>query len=84
MDIITILGLIAGLLTTIAFFPQVIKVWKSRSTKDISLLMYAILTTGIALWIFYGFSISSLPVILANSITLILTAIILIFKMIYK
>jgi MtN3 and saliva related transmembrane protein len=68
----TILGLLAGTLTTIAFLPQVIKTWKSRSAKDLSLGMLAAFSAGVLLWLVYGFLIDSLPIILANAVTLIL------------
>ena len=84
MDFIQILGLIAGSLTTISFLPQVIKTWKSRSTKDISLAMFGIFCLGTLLWLIYGILISSLPMIFANSITLILSAILLYFKFKFK
>ena len=76
-----LLGLIAGLFTTIAFVPQVVKIWKSKHAHDISLAMFAIFSAGVALWIVYGFIIGSLPVILANSVTFALALAILILKL---
>jgi len=84
MKIFTIIGLLAGTLTTIAFLPQVIKTLKLKETKDISLWMYIILCTGVFLWLVYGLLIKDLPIILANGITLILALIILSFKLKYK
>ncbi len=84
MNFVTILGLTAGTLTTYAFLPQLIKAWKSKSTKDISLGMFIILCAGILLWIAYGFSIKSFPVIISNAVTFILCMIILYFKIKYK
>ncbi len=55
MNLITIIGLAAGICTTIAFLPQAVKTWKSKSAKDLSLGMYSILCTGILLWLIYGF-----------------------------
>jgi MtN3 and saliva related transmembrane protein len=80
MDSITLLGLVAGTLTTAAFLPQLVKAWKSRSTKDISLLMYVIICTGILLWLIFGLCIGSLPVIAANAATLLIAIAILILK----
>ncbi len=77
MDSIQILGIVSGTLTTLAFFPQAYKIIKTKQTKDISLLMYSILITGISLWIVYGFMRQDLPVILANCITLIPSGVIL-------
>ncbi|HJU06762.1 MAG TPA: SemiSWEET transporter [Nitrospiraceae bacterium] len=68
----TIVGLLAGTLTTIAFLPQFIKTWKSRSAKDLSLGMFAAYSTGVLLWLVYGFLIDSMPIILTNAVTLIL------------
>lgn len=84
MSTITLLGLVAGTLTTISFIPQVIKVVSTKSTKDISLLMFVIFSTGVLFWTIYGFLINDLPVIIANIITFILAMIILIYKIIFK
>lgn len=84
MDYITVIGLVAGFLTTVSFLPQVIRTWKTKSTKDISFYMFSILTVGIFLWMIYGFLIDSLPVILANAVSLILSAVIMAFKIKYK
>ena len=80
MDNTTLIGLAAGTLTTISFLPQVIKAWKSKSTKDISIGMYTALSVGLLLWIFYGFAINSTPVIFTNVISLILTVLVLLLK----
>lgn len=80
MTLVTLLGLIAGTLTTLSFLPQLLKTWRSRSAKDISSLWLASFATGIFLWLIYGLLINSLPVILSNGITLGLTGIILLFK----
>ncbi len=84
MDSITLLGLTAGTLTTISMVPQAIKIWKTQSAKDISLGMFATLAAGILLWIFYGFSINSLPVIIANVVSFILAFIILSLKIKFR
>jgi MtN3 and saliva related transmembrane protein len=77
---VTILGLLAGILTTVAFIPQVIKTWRSHSTHDISLAMFAIFTAGVFAWLIYGLVIEDLPIIAANSVTLVLAGSILIMK----
>lgn len=76
----TIIGLAAGTLTTIAFLPQVLKTWQSKSAKDISLGMFSTFCTGVFLWIVYGFSVGDLPILLANIVTFILAFTILVFK----
>lgn len=84
MDSYIIIGLVAGFCTTIAFLPQAVKTWKTKSTKDLSLGMYSILCTGILLWLIYGILIRDLPIILTNLATLSLAASILYFKISYK
>ena len=85
MDInyIAVIGLIAGTCTTISFLPQVIKIIKTKETKDISISMYIILATGMFLWLIYGIFIGALPVILANTISFAFATIILILKIRY-
>jgi len=78
------LGLTAGFLTTIAFLPQVVKSWKSKQTKDISLLMFSFSVSGFFLWLVYGILIRNLPLIIANLLTFIFAASILVLKIKYK
>jgi MtN3 and saliva related transmembrane protein len=84
MDFTTLLGLIAGICTTIAFVPQLLKTWRTRSADDISAGMLITFEIGLLLWLVYGLLIGSSPVILANSVTLVLTFIILYFKFRFK
>jgi MtN3 and saliva related transmembrane protein len=67
------LGYAAGFLTTIAYIPQVWKVWSERSAEDISLKMILILSAGLALWCAYGIAVGQWPIILANGISVALT-----------
>ena len=76
-------GLIVGLLTTIAFIPQLAKTWKSKSAKDVSLVMFMTFTTGVLLWLIYGVLIQAPPLIAANVVTLLLAAAILGLKIRY-
>ncbi len=78
------IGFFAAFCTTIAFLPQALKVWKSKSTKDISLLMFIIFTLGVFSWLIYGIILYNWPLILANAVTLTLSAFILSYKIIYK
>jgi MtN3 and saliva related transmembrane protein len=73
--------LAAGFCTTIAFLPQALQTWRTKSAKDLSLGMYSILCTGVLLWLIYGIAISDLPIIIANSVTLALALSILYFKL---
>ncbi len=84
MDFTNLLGLVAGTLTTIAFVPQVVKTWRTRSTRDISLGMFSLFTTGVVLWLVYGIVIGSWPVILANGATLALSITLLTLKLRHK
>ena len=72
-----IIGLIAAVCTTFAFIPQVMKVWKTKQTKDLSLRMYSIMFIGVLLWLVYGIRIDSLSIMLANVVTAILVGTIL-------
>lgn len=74
------IGFIAAVFTTFAYLPQFLKVWKSRSAKDISLKMYTMMCAGVLLWLVYGLRLRSLPIIVANSVTLALTVSILALK----
>lgn len=84
MNFYTLIGLAAGFCTTIAFLPQVIKTWKSKSAKDLSLGMYSVLCTGVLLWLIYGILIHDLPIIITNLVTMVLAASILYFKLSFK
>ncbi len=83
-SLIPMLGFTAGTLTTLAFIPQVIKSWKSKSTQDVSLGMFLVLCTGILLWLTYGFLINNTPLIVANGFSLLLAGSILIMKFRFK
>jgi MtN3 and saliva related transmembrane protein len=80
----TSIGIVAAMLTTTAFAPQAIKAWRSRSTGDVSLGMFVMLTIGIVLWLIYGVMIGDLPLILANAVTLVLAGAILIAKLRFR
>lgn len=84
MNPIQLLGLAAGMLTTIAFLPQVVKTWKSRSAKDLSLGMFLLFCLGVAMWLAYGILVQDIPVIAANMLTLMLASTLLFFKLRFK
>lgn len=84
MELVSILGLIAGGLTSLAFFPQAIKVIKSRDTKSLSLIMYLAFTVGIILWLIYGIVRRDLALFSANIVILGPAVLILFFKMTEK
>lgn len=83
MNTVTVIGLMAATLTSLAFLPQAIKVWRTRSTRDISLIMFSVMTTGIVLWLIYGLLVADLPLICANAVTLPMAAYVLFAKLRY-
>jgi len=76
-----LIGLGAAFCTTVAFLPQVIRAWQTRSTKDLSLSMFLVFTTGISLWLVYGLILHDVPLIAANGTTFVLSGTILYFKL---
>lgn len=83
-DTYELIGLLAAVLTTSAYVPQAYKTWKTKSAGNISLTMYIAMFIGIILWLIYGIHLNSLAMILANSVTAVLTIIIISFKLKYK
>ncbi|WGV25788.1 SemiSWEET transporter [Halotia branconii] len=84
MDFITLLGLAAAILTTIAFLPQMFKTWQTKSAKDVSFMILITFMSGVFLWLIYGIYLQALPIILANSMTLFFNFIILWLKIKYR
>ena len=80
----TVLGLVAGTLTTLSFLPRLLKAWHSRSTHDISFGMLALFSAGLVLWIVYGAIVADVPVIMANSVTLVFVGLIPVLKLRYR
>jgi MtN3 and saliva related transmembrane protein len=78
------IGLVAGLLTTTAFIPQVWKIYRTKSGKDISARMFSLFSAGIVLWLVYGILLQSLPLILSNAVTLVLSLTIIALKLRYR
>jgi MtN3 and saliva related transmembrane protein len=74
------IGYFAAFLTTVAFIPQAYQSWKTRDISCISLPMYTLFTSGVTLWLVYGFYIDSMPIVIANAITLVLSTIVLTLK----
>lgn len=75
-----IIGTIAGLITTFALLPQVLKIYKTKSAKDISLTMFIFLAIGVFLWFVYGILINETPIILANLVSFVLISSIILMK----
>lgn len=78
------IGFLAGACTTLSFIPQVIRIWKRRSTEDISLGMYVLIAVGVVLWIFYGLLNAALPIIFANTFSLLLIFAVLAMKFLFQ
>lgn len=83
IEAITWVGLVAAAFTTFGFLPQVIKSWKTKSTRDISLNMYLIIMAGVILWLVYAHAIRDLPLLFANTFALVLVGSILLMKLKY-
>ncbi len=81
---IDLIGFIAAFLTTSAFIPQAWLTWKRKRAEGVSLGMYCIMVSGVFCWLIYGFMLGAMPIILANLISLALSAFILAMKLIYK
>jgi MtN3 and saliva related transmembrane protein len=80
MSLLDFTGYAAALCTTGAYIPQVLRVWRTRSTEDISLKMFLVLAAGLALWLVYGTLKGEIPIIVANGVSLVLSGIIVYFK----
>ena len=80
---IAIIGFVAGILTTASFIPQLIKSWKTKSTADVSMQMFILTVIGIASWLVYGILLGDLPLILATTVSLIISGAILGLKIKY-
>jgi MtN3 and saliva related transmembrane protein len=81
--LIKMIGFAAATCTTVAYAPQFIKVWKTRSTADISLGMFLVMVLGLALWLAYGLLSGDMPLVAANAVTMLLAGGILFMKLRY-
>lgn len=81
MNPVELIGVLAGVLTTVAFVPQVVKIWRSGTAEDISLLTFSLYSAGLLLWLLYGIALNSLPLMAANGITFLLTLSVLVLKL---
>lgn len=80
MQPITILGFVAGTLTTLSFLPQVHKAWTTKRCADLSLGMLLAFGAGVALWLIYGLKLRAAPIVVANMVTLALILVLLFLK----
>ena len=79
--LIQFFGFAAAFCTTAAYVPQVVRVWRTRRTTDVSLAMFLVMTVGLVCWLIYGVAIRDLPIIVCNGSALVMTSIILVFKL---
>lgn len=84
MTAIEILGLVAGTITSITFLPQVIRIWKTKSAKDLSINMLLLLMLGVSMWLVYGIIQNDAAIIYTNSMVLLMSIIMLLFKFKFK
>lgn len=80
IDALTVLGIVAGTLTTTSYLPQVLKAYRTKHTKDISVQMFLLLLFGISLWLVYGAMKRDLPIVIANSFSLLFIIAMLVLK----
>ncbi len=79
-----IIGLCAGILCTISFLPQIIKIFRTKKAEDLSLITFSILSLGVFSWLIYGILIESLPIIVSNAVIFVLSLLIVAMKIKYK
>lgn len=80
MQMVDVIGSLAGLCSMVSFTPQLIKIWRERDASSISLRMYAVTVTGFSLWVAYGVLLKSWPIMVTNSVCLVLSGAILVLK----
>lgn len=79
-----LIGMVAAVLTTVAYVPQVAKIYRTKSARDVSFRMFSLLAVGVALWLVYGIMMRSAPLIFANFVTLVLSLTVLGLKIKYE
>ena len=84
MAFVDILGYSAGAITSLTFLPQVIKTWREKSAKDISLMMFIIAAVNEIMWIIYGALLDNWVIILTNAVVLAMSSIMIFFKLRYQ
>ncbi|MQX38552.1 SemiSWEET transporter [Roseospira navarrensis] len=82
-DLAPVFGYLAAFCTTVAFLPQALKAWRTRSVADLSLTTFLLFTTGVACWLVYGLMTRDMPIIAANVVTLALAGSILVMRVVF-
>ncbi|WP_210485064.1 SemiSWEET transporter [Microvirga antarctica] len=80
---VQIIGFVAAILTTVCWLPQALKTLRTKDTKSLSLVTQCVFALGVALWLIYGILVGNAPIILANSVTFVLVALIVAMKLRY-
>ncbi|HZF63867.1 MAG TPA: SemiSWEET transporter [Chitinophagaceae bacterium] len=83
MNTTQLLGMAAGILTSISMLPQLIKIIKEKKADDVSLIMLLVLISGLSLWVAYGVMRDDLPLIVTNSFSVLLNCVIVVFRLKY-
>ena len=84
MDIINIVGAAGGIVSSVTFLPQVIKIWKTKSAKDLSMGTLLFLVLNVSLWLLYGILTNLYPIIITNAIVLSMVFTMLYFKLTFR
>jgi MtN3 and saliva related transmembrane protein len=84
MDNVNIIGTLAGFCTTVSLLPQIVKIYRTKSVRDLSLFMFIIFLIGVASWLVYGVLTDSVPIITANCVTFLFCSYILFMKIKYR
>ena len=84
MRLTSILGFVAGTLTTLSFLPQVLKVWRTKRCDDLSFMMLLAFAAGVCLWLVYGLFLRAAPIVAANLVTLAFLLTLISFKVRYR
>jgi MtN3 and saliva related transmembrane protein len=84
MEMTQIIGLVAGTCTSLAATPQLVKAWKTKEVKDISMKMFLLFVVGVGLWLLYGILKSDIPIVITNSISLAFNGAMLVLKLKYQ
>ena len=83
-SVVPLIGYLAGALTTLAYVPQIVHVWRTRSARDLSMLMLLSLTGGVLAWLVYGVALRAWPIIVANAVALVLAVTLVVLKLVWR
>lgn len=84
MDTWVLLGMVAGMLTTVGFIPQIVRGYRTKKMDDVSLFMPILLSAGMGLWLGYGLVLNDLPIVFWNAVALTFNLVIVALKLKYK